>query len=650
LTVTALLKQSPDIGSDDTAGPRTVRMKGTNPMQHLRSLWRRARRTAFTALRRPRFQHDDTLRRSFQRDGLARCRRGARLFCWFAIALLGVSAIGSYMDEPDLFPALLGIRVASICLLAGVLFLLGSRVGRRRPRELALLFVLITGLTFHGLALAEPAQAGMQYDRMNLVVLGLAVLITWSPAWAAAACGTMVAVFVGGTVTTWGESGATKVGRHLVRLVATSVVTIGATAIQQRRRWRELVSRRALASARVESRDTQARYQLLIDTAGSAIVVLSPEYRILEFNREAEAIYGWRRSEVLGKDYLELFLPPERRPDVAAMIHRLLAGTTVQGFEGVLRARSGEERVMVWNVRPLRDAVGHALGIVGVGQDITERKRADEQIRRLNEDLEARVIARTAELRASEERAREHQAQLAHVLRVSTMGEMAAALAHEINQPLGAIVNYANGIGVRMREGGLAPDDLREAVTHIAAEGLRAGEIIRHTRDFVRQSDAHREPVDVNLLVRDATHLIEPDARRIVIPIHLAFDSNLPSVEVDRIQVEQVVLNLLRNGLEAMTEAGPGHHELAVRTAARTPNTVEVSVRDTGVGVSAATRDRIFDAFFTTKSGGLGMGLSISRSIIEAHGGRLWATGNPDRGMTFCFTLPVRQSGEIRAA
>src|SRR4029450_10142501 len=130
-----------------------------------------------------------------------------------------------------------------------------------------------------------------------------------------------------------GGPAATEFGRHLVRLVATSIVTIGATAIQDRHPWRKLVNLRALANARVESHETQARYQLLIDTAGSAIIALSPEYRILEFNREAEAIYGWRGADVLWKDYLELFQPVERRADVAAMIQRILAGATVQGFE-----------------------------------------------------------------------------------------------------------------------------------------------------------------------------------------------------------------------------------------------------------------------------------------------------------------------------
>jgi two-component system, LuxR family, sensor kinase FixL len=618
-------------------------------MQQTRSLLRRARRAVSSAAD-PTVRSDGDLRERFLSEGLGRCARGLRIFCWLAIALLGVSAANSYAEEPDVFAALLRVRVASMLLLVVVLGLLRTRAGRKRSRELALLFVLITGLTFHALALTAPAQAGVQYDRMNLVVLGLAVLITWSPFWAAAGCGVMIGVYVVGTLAARGGPAATGFAQHLVRLIATGAVTVGATAIQDRRRWQDLVNLRALAAARVESRETQARYQLLIDTAGSSIVVLSPEYRILEFNHEAERIYGWRRSDVLGKNYLELFLPVERRPGVAGMIQNILAGTMVEGFEGVLRDRSGAKRIVLWNVRRLCGAGGQALGIIGIGQDITQRKLAEEQIRHLNEELEARVATRTAELSASEQRAREHQAHLAHVLRVSTMGEMAAALAHELNQPLGAIVNYANGIGVRLREGGLAPDDLRDAVGHIAAEGLRAGEIIRRAREFVRLGVANREPADVNGVVRDAAQLIGADARHIGVPIRLALESELPLVEMDRIQVEQVILNLLRNGLDAMSEPDPNRHELVVQTTIPTEDTVEVSVRDSGIGMSPATRERIFDPFFTTKTGGLGMGLSISRSIVEAHGGRLWATGNTDRGTTFSFSLPVRQRGEIRAA
>jgi two-component system, LuxR family, sensor kinase FixL len=620
-----------------------------NPLQQIRSLMRRAR-GALSSAGRGTSADGTVVRERFEHEGLVRCARGLRFFCWFAIALLAFSAFNSYLEDADLYPVLLRIRAASVCLIAGVLFLLGTPLGRRRPRELALAFVLITALTFHALALANPTQASVQYDRMNLVVLGLAVLITWSPAWSALGCSVMIAVYVAGVLSTWSSPTAAGFGAHLVRLFATSLVTIGATTIQDRRRWRETLNLQALVDAREESRETQARYQLLIDTAGSAIVLVSPDHRILEFNQEAESIYCVRRANVLGKSYAELFLPTERRPVVAAMMQRILNGETVQPYEAVLHSHDGQDHIMLWNVRLLRGAGDQPLGVLGVGQDITERKRAEEQVGRLNEELEARVVARTAELSASEQRAREHQAHLAHVLRVSTLGEMAAALAHELNQPLGAIVNYANGIGVRLRDGGLAADDLQEAVTRIAAEGLRAGEIIRRSRDFVRQSVSNREPADVNGVVRDATQLIGLDAHGIGIPIQLMLDPQLPLVKMDRIQVEQVILNLLRNGLDAMTEAPAGCHELLVQTRGQSESTVEVSVRDTGVGISPATRERIFDPFFTTKVGGLGMGLSISRSIIEAHGGRLWATRNPDRGMTFSFTLPLRQRDEIRAA
>ena len=227
---------------------------------------------------------------------------------------------------------------------------------------------------------------------------------------------------------------------------------------------------------------------------------------------------------------------------------------------------------------------------------------------------------------------------------------MAAGLAHEIDQPLSAIVAYASGSARRIRDGDIGVPALLEVVDSIADEALRAGEILRRIRDFVRHGEVSRSRADLNALVREAVHFAEVEARELGIALRLALAPEPLAVEVDGIQVEQVILNLLRNGLDAMSEAPTGQHELLVQTRGQSESTVEVSVRDTGVGMSPATGERIFDPFFTTKVGGLGMGLSISRSIIEAHGGRLWATRNPDRGMTFSFTLPVRQRDEIRAA
>jgi two-component system sensor histidine kinase TtrS len=301
---------------------------------------------------------------------------------------------------------------------------------------------------------------------------------------------------------------------------------------------------------------------------------------------------------------------------------------------------------------PILSPSGKRIAVEGIVRDISERKRAEEALQRIHRELEERVVQRTAELgqanvalraeiaermRAQDQR-RQHQAALAHVLRVSTMGEMAAGLAHEINQPLGAIANYANGIAMRLRAGPIQPEALLGAAEQIAGEALRAGEVIRRLRDFVRRGDATRERRDLNGLIGEAAHLIEPDARGAGIALRLVLAPNLPAVEIDPIQVEQVVLNLLRNGLEAMAGERTGG-ELLVETALGPDDTVEVRVRDSGTGVPPNVAERIFDAFFTTKNSGLGMGLSISRSIIEDHSGRLWMRPNHDRGATFGFSL-----------
>jgi signal transduction histidine kinase len=268
------------------------------------------------------------------------------------------------------------------------------------------------------------------------------------------------------------------------------------------------------------------------------------------------------------------------------------------------------------------------------------RRGAETALARLNADLERRIDERTAELKRAEQAALQHQADLAHVLRLGTIGEMTAGLAHEINQPLGAIANYAQGCARRLRAGTVSPDALLSIVDAIGAEALRGGEIIRRLRDLIRKDSGRQVDADLNRLVRESIRLIAPEVRARKVALHLELSPSLPAVSCNDIQIEQVMLNLLLNGVEATEVAANGRRLVPVRTAL-TGDGAEVTVTDSGVGLPAPPAD-VFAPFYTTKPTGLGMGLSISRSIIEAHGGRLWGSGNAGHGATFRFTLPCR--------
>jgi C4-dicarboxylate-specific signal transduction histidine kinase len=261
-----------------------------------------------------------------------------------------------------------------------------------------------------------------------------------------------------------------------------------------------------------------------------------------------------------------------------------------------------------------------------------------------------RLERERAEALLLDAQAKQHHAELAHAARLSTLGEMAAGLAHELNQPLAAIVSYARGCSLRLRSGEVETGALVEVIEEISAQALRAGEVLRRIRDFVRSGELRRERVDLNDVVREAVRFAEIEARQsgIAMPLELASGS-LP-VDVDRIQVEQVVLNLVRNGFEAMRTTAPDERELSIRTNRNGDDGIEVAIGDTGTGIPPGIAGRVFDPFFSTKRDGLGLGLSISRSIIEAHGGRLWVIANPSRGATFRFTLPEARDVGSHAA
>ena len=248
----------------------------------------------------------------------------------------------------------------------------------------------------------------------------------------------------------------------------------------------------------------------------------------------------------------------------------------------------------------------------------------------------------------AETRTRQHHAELAQAARLSSLGEMAAGLAHELNQPLSAIVSYARGCALRMRADGLQPESFLEVIEEISSQAFRASEVLRRIREFLRHGEMQREDADLNDLVREAARFAAGEARELGVQVDMALTNTRLAVGVDKIQVEQVILNLVRNGFDAMQRTPTGQRRLTVATERDANGLAHVTIADTGTGIDPEHVAKLFDPFFTTKRDGLGLGLSISRSIIEAHGGHLWIATNGAPGAAFHFTVPVE--GQVSGA
>lgn len=277
-----------------------------------------------------------------------------------------------------------------------------------------------------------------------------------------------------------------------------------------------------------------------------------------------------------------------------------------------------------------------------------KRKQTQEALREARDELELRVEERTAELRQANESLRERgealqevQTELAHVTRVMTLGELTASIAHEVNQPLAAIVT--NGNACLRWLGGASPNltEARQAVDRIIKDSYRASAVISRVRTLVKKTPARNDLVDLNEVILEVLALAESEARRNHVLLKRQLAGDLPFVHGDRVQLQQVILNLIINGLEAIAKSDDGSRELSISSTKDETNNVVVAVRDSGAGLDPANLERVFDAFFTTKADGMGMGLAISRTIIESHGGRLWATTNAPKGAVFQFTIPV---------
>ncbi len=267
---------------------------------------------------------------------------------------------------------------------------------------------------------------------------------------------------------------------------------------------------------------------------------------------------------------------------------------------------------------PVLNASGDVVQFVGTMIDVTERKRAEEE----------------------RERLRQAQADLAHVNRVTTMGELTASVAHEVNQPIAAAVTNAKTCLRWLTRDEPDVEEARAAAMRIVNDGTRAAEIIKRIRLLFKKGASERELVDVSEVIREMIVLLRSEAMRYSILVKTELAADTPPVVADRVQLQQVLMNLMLNAIDAMKDAD-GARELAIQSQRAENDHVLVCVNDTGLGLPLQQADQLFNAFFTTKPHGTGMGLSISRSIVESHGGRLWAVNNSPRGATFCFTLPA---------
>lgn len=257
----------------------------------------------------------------------------------------------------------------------------------------------------------------------------------------------------------------------------------------------------------------------------------------------------------------------------------------------------------------------------------------------------ARSLRYVIERGRAEEAVRERDAELAHLSRVYTMGQMASGLAHELNQPLGAISNYAAAGLTRLESGDFSPETISITLRDIACETRRAADIVSHMRSFIRKGQPNAEPVDVNGLIERSLALLHSELRRMRIVPATRLGAGLPRALIDPVQIEQVLVNLLCNAMDAMATLPERQRSLSLQTGLDHAGRLCVSVADSGPGMESDVLSRLFEPFFTTKSNGLGMGLNISRSIVESHGGRLTAARNDAGGMHFRFTLPVADKG-----
>jgi PAS domain S-box-containing protein len=374
-------------------------------------------------------------------------------------------------------------------------------------------------------------------------------------------------------------------------------------------------------------RSSEERHRVIVEAASDAIVGMDENGAIQFANPATARIFGYEPAELIGKS-MTVLMPKSMRGLHEAGLKRYLATgqrqINWQGTELTAVRKNGQEfPVEVSFGEHVKE--GHK-SFIGFIRDISERRQAEDR------------------LRASERNLQTAQAELARVSRLTTMGELAASIAHEVNQPLTAVINNGSACLRLLANSTLEPEVLRQALEGIVADGTRASLVLARIRAFIKKEPAQKTEFDINHVIQEVLVLAGRELYESQVFLDQQLTRDLPRVLADRVQLQQVLLNLIMNGIEALAAVGDRSRLLGVQSRVDESGDVLVTVSDSGTGFGAEA-DRVFDPFFTTKANGMGMGLSISRSLIESHGGRLWAAPNSPHGAVFSFTVPATGRG-----
>jgi PAS domain S-box-containing protein len=348
---------------------------------------------------------------------------------------------------------------------------------------------------------------------------------------------------------------------------------------------------------------------------GMVFIKDAVDLRFIRINQAGEKLLGLSNQELVGKNDYDFFPKSQAEHFIRKDREVLESGVELDITEEIDTAVLGKRWLHTKKV-PILDNKGQPMYLLGISEDITERKQAGEELQ-------------------------QQQREMAHVLRLNTMGEMASGLAHELNQPLTALISYCGTAAILVKDLPSPPQQLGEILGRAEEQAYRASQIIRHLRDFLSKADDHKEPVDIDQAIEEVIDFIKPELKNSHVKVEHQPDAPGCKIMVNKVQIEQVIVNLVLNSLQAINSSGKSTGNIIIRTRQLPNEMIETTVADDGPGIDADIAGRMYNPFQTSKPSGMGMGLTISRSIIEGYGGKLWADVQRESGALFGFNLPV---------